>query len=57
LLFVETVRTGRSKIMSPQYIGPYEVLAVEGGKCYDHKSLSIKTSVLRHMLITGNLKL
>lgn len=57
MLFVETVRTGRSKIMSPQYIGPYEVLAVEGGKCYDHKSLSIKTSVLRHMLITGNLKL
>ena len=30
LLFDETVRRGRSKKPSPQYIGPYEVLAVEG---------------------------
>jgi hypothetical protein len=30
LLFDETVRRGRSKKLSPQYIGPYEVLAVEG---------------------------
>jgi hypothetical protein len=30
LLFVETVRRGRSKKLSPQYVGPYEVLAVEG---------------------------
>jgi hypothetical protein len=30
LLFDETVRRGRSKKLSPQYIGPYEVLAVDG---------------------------
>ena len=30
MFFDETVRTERSKIMSPQYIGPYEVLAVDG---------------------------
>jgi hypothetical protein len=30
LLFDETVRRGRSRKLSPQYIGPYEVLAVEG---------------------------
>jgi len=30
LIFDETVRRGRSKKLSPQYIGPYEVLAVEG---------------------------
>jgi hypothetical protein len=30
LLFDEAVRRGRSKKLSPQYVGPYEVLAVEG---------------------------
>ena len=30
LLFDETVHRGRSKKLSPQYIGPYEVLAVDG---------------------------
>jgi len=30
LLFDETVRRGMSKKLSPQYIGPYEVLAVDG---------------------------
>ena len=30
LLFDETVRRGRSKKLSPQYVGPYEVLATEG---------------------------
>jgi hypothetical protein len=30
LLFYETVWRGRSRKLSPQYIGPYEVLAVEG---------------------------
>jgi hypothetical protein len=30
LLFDETVQRGRSKKLSPQYIGPSEVLAVEG---------------------------
>ena len=30
LLFDETVRRGRSKKLSPQYVGPCEVLAVEG---------------------------
>jgi hypothetical protein len=30
LLFDETVRRGRSKKLSPQYIGPYEILAVDG---------------------------
>jgi len=30
LIFDETVRRCRSKKLSPQYIGPYEVLAVEG---------------------------
>jgi hypothetical protein len=30
LLFDETIRMGRSKKLSPQYIGPYEVLAVDG---------------------------
>jgi hypothetical protein len=30
LLFDETVRRGRSKKLSPQYIGPYEILEVEG---------------------------
>jgi hypothetical protein len=30
LIFDETVRRGRSKKLSPQYVGPYEVLAVEG---------------------------
>jgi hypothetical protein len=30
LLFGETVHRGRSKKLSPQYIGPYEVLAVDG---------------------------
>jgi hypothetical protein len=30
LIYDETVRRGRSKKLSPQYIGPYEVLAVEG---------------------------
>jgi len=30
LIFDETVRRGRSRKLSPQYIGPYEVLAVEG---------------------------
>ena len=30
LLFDETVRRGRSKKLSSQYVGPYEVLAVEG---------------------------
>ena len=30
LVFDETVRRGRSRKLSPQYIGPYEVLAVEG---------------------------
>jgi len=30
LLFDETVRRGRSKKLNPQYIGPYEVLAVDG---------------------------
>jgi hypothetical protein len=30
LLFDETVRRGRSKKLSPHYIGPYEVLAVDG---------------------------
>jgi hypothetical protein len=29
LLFDETVRRGRSKKLSPQYVGPYEVLAVD----------------------------
>jgi hypothetical protein len=28
--FDETVRRGRSKKLSPQYIGPYKVLAVNG---------------------------
>jgi hypothetical protein len=30
LLYDETVRRGRSKKLSPQYIGPYEVLTVDG---------------------------
>jgi hypothetical protein len=30
LVYDVTVRRGRSKKLSPQYIGPYEVLAVEG---------------------------
>ena len=30
LLYDETVRRGRSKKLSPQYIGPYEVLSVNG---------------------------
>jgi len=30
LLFYETVRRERSKKLSPQYTGPYEVLAVDG---------------------------
>jgi hypothetical protein len=30
LLYDETVRRGRSKKLSPQYIGPYEVLIVDG---------------------------
>ena len=30
LLFDETVRRGRSKKLSPQYVGPYEVLSVDG---------------------------
>jgi hypothetical protein len=30
LLYDETVRRGRSKKLTPQFIGPYEVLAVEG---------------------------
>jgi hypothetical protein len=30
LLFDETVRRVRSKKLSPQYIGPYEVLTVDG---------------------------
>ena len=30
LLFDETVRRGRSKKLSPQYVGPYNVLAVDG---------------------------
>jgi hypothetical protein len=30
LLFDETVRRGRSKKLSPHYIGPYEVLEFEG---------------------------
>jgi len=30
LIFDETIRRGRSKKVSPQYLGPYEVLAVEG---------------------------
>jgi transposase InsO family protein len=30
LLFDETVRRGRSKKLSPQYVGPYDVLAVDG---------------------------
>ena len=30
LIFDKTVRRGRSKKLSPQYIGPYDVLAVEG---------------------------
>jgi hypothetical protein len=32
LLFDETVRRSRSRNLSPQYIGSYEVLAVEGVK-------------------------
>jgi hypothetical protein len=30
LLYDETVRRGRSKKLSPQYVGPYEVLAADG---------------------------
>jgi hypothetical protein len=30
LLFDETVRRGRSKKLSPQYVGPYEILSVDG---------------------------
>jgi hypothetical protein len=30
LLFDETVQRGRSKKLSPQYVGPYDVLAVDG---------------------------
>jgi hypothetical protein len=30
LLYDETVRRGRSRKLSPQYIGPYEVLSVNG---------------------------
>ena len=30
LLYDETVRRGRSKKLSPQYVGPYEVLIVDG---------------------------
>jgi len=30
LIFDETVQRGRSRKLSPQYIGPYELLAVEG---------------------------
>jgi len=30
LLFDETVHRGRSKKLSPQYVGPYDVLAVDG---------------------------
>ena len=30
LLYDETVRRGRSKKLSPQYVGPYDVVAVEG---------------------------
>jgi hypothetical protein len=29
LLYDETVRRGRSKKLSPQYIGPYKVLSVK----------------------------
>jgi len=30
LLFDETIRRGRSKKLSPKYVGPYDVLAVDG---------------------------
>jgi hypothetical protein len=30
LFYDETVRRGRSKKLSPQYVGPYEVLAIDG---------------------------
>jgi hypothetical protein len=30
LIYDETVRRGRSRKLSPQYLGPYEVLAIEG---------------------------
>jgi hypothetical protein len=30
LLFGETVHRGRSKKLSPQYVGPYEVVRVDG---------------------------
>ena len=30
MLFDETVRRGRSKKISLQYVGPYEVLAIKG---------------------------
>jgi hypothetical protein len=31
LFYDETIRRGRLKKLSPQYIGPYEVLSVKGG--------------------------
>ena len=30
LFFDETVRRGRSKKLGPQYVGPYDILAVDG---------------------------
>jgi hypothetical protein len=40
LFFDETVRSGRSKKLSPQYIGPYEVLAVDGVNVTIRKGLT-----------------
>jgi hypothetical protein len=43
LLFHETVRRGRSKKLSPQYIGPYEVLAVVGVNVTIRKGCTTQT--------------
>jgi hypothetical protein len=55
LLYDETVRRSRSKKLSPQYIGPYEALFVNGINTMIKKgqyTLQVNVNMISHIVLT-----